>query len=172
MALVFEVLLVRDEVGELLEVTQHDVDRLRQLELLEVDVADRRVVNHEVIAHAVDRVAGLDLDGEIAARTSGHAQIACVALHDARRVHHPVVQAALIDVIALGVVPILLGGHEPLEEVDALEPLNLVAHGCSFLSGPSGSESVRISAPMPMPDRMPISKNSRSWTSPFGSVKR
>ena len=49
-ALVLEVLLVRDEVGELLVVAQHDVDRLREPELLEVDVADRRVVDHEVVA--------------------------------------------------------------------------------------------------------------------------
>ena len=41
-------------------------------------------------------------------------------------------QAPLVDVVALGVVPVLLGGEEPLEEVDALESLLLVlAHDFS-----------------------------------------
>src|SRR6185312_4355567 len=139
---------------------------LRELELLEVDVADRRVVDHEVVPHAVDRVAGLDLDGEVATRARRDAQVAGEPVHDARRVHHLVVQAALVDVIALGVVPVLLGGEKALEEVDALESLNRLAH--CFLS--PGSSSSTTSAPIPMPERRPIAKNSRSSTSPFSSA--
>ena len=133
MALVLEVLFVRDEVRELLVVAQHDVDRLREPELLEVDVADRRVVDHQVVALTIDRVARLDFDGEIAARARVDLEVTGVPVDHARRVQHAVMQPTLIDVIALGVVPILLGGEEPLEEVDALESLLLLAH--DFSSG-------------------------------------
>src|SRR5262249_8187512 len=170
MALVLEVLLVRDEVGELLVVAQHDVDRLRQPELLEVDVADRRVEDHQVVAHAVDRVARLDLDREIAARAGADLEVAGIAIDDPGRVQHAGVQPPLVGVVALGVGPILLGGEKPLEEVDALESLLLVlAHD---FSSDSPSVGWTTSAPMPIPERSPIAKNSRSSTSPFSSAKR
>jgi hypothetical protein len=142
-ALVLEVLLVRDEVGELFVVAQHDVDRLRQAKVFEVDVADLRVEDHEVVALAVDRVARLHLDTHVAARAGGDLQIARVAVDNARGVQELVVQLALLDVIALGVVPVLLGGQEPLEEVDALETLNRAfTHGLSLDPGGGSSSSV------------------------------
>ena len=130
---------------------------------------DRRVVDHQVVAHAVDRVARLHLDREVAARARADAQVAGVAVDDARRVEHPVVQPTLVDVVALGVVPVLLGGEKPLEEVDALEPLDLLAHGLSSSGLATRSIASTTSAPMPMPERRPIAKNSRSSTSPFSS---
>ena len=76
------------------------------------------------------RVAGLDLEREIAARARRHRSSPDVAGDDARRVAEPVVQLALLEVIALGVVPVVLGGEEPLEEVDPLEALRFcVAFG-------------------------------------------
>src|SRR4029079_7135838 len=162
-ALVLEVLLVGDDVGELLVAAQHDVDRVRETELLEVDVADRRVEDHQVVAHAVDRVARLDLDREVAARAGGDLEIAGRARDDARRVQHAVVQPSLVDVVPLGVVPVLLGGQKPLEEVAALASLMLVlAHD---VSSSEPSIGWTTSAPMPIPERRPIAKNSRSSTS-------
>jgi hypothetical protein len=72
-ALVLEVLLVGDEVRELLVEPQDDVDRLREAELLGVDVLDRRVEQHQVVTDPVDRVAGLDLDRQVAAGPGRHA---------------------------------------------------------------------------------------------------
>jgi hypothetical protein len=126
-ALVLEVLLVGDEVGELLVVAEHHVERLRQPQLLEVDRLDDRVGDVQVIARAVDGVAGLDLDREIAAGARRHLQVALVAMDHAGGVEHAVLQLALVDVVLLGLVPVPLGGQKPLEEVDSLESL-LLAH--------------------------------------------
>ena len=65
----------------------------------------------------------------------------------------PVVQLALVEVVALGVVPVLLGGEEPLEEVDPLEalaPSRRVRSPFTFspdpssISSPSGPSSYLV----------------------------
>jgi hypothetical protein len=115
-----QVLLVGDEVGEVLGVAQHDVDRLRELEVAGVDGLDLLLGQQDVVALPVDGVSGADLDREVTAAAARDADFVGVTRHDARRVERLVVELALFDVVALGVVPVLLGGQEALEEVDAL----------------------------------------------------
>src|SRR5262249_40200912 len=72
------------------------------------------------------------------------AQLAGVPRDHPRRVTEPVVQLALLQVVSLGVVPVVLGGEEPLEEVDPLEALEFrvafgrhdKTSGCYFFLGP------------------------------------
>ena len=51
-ALVLEVLLVGDEVGEVLGIAENDVERRRELVLLRRDLLDRRLPQDEVVALA------------------------------------------------------------------------------------------------------------------------
>ncbi len=134
MAFVLEVFLVGDEVRQFLDEAQHDIQRLRQLVLLGDDRLDLRLPQHQVVALAVDGVAGLHLERQVAARARVDLQLARITGDDARRVAETIVQLALVEVIALGVVPVVLGGEESFEEVDPLESLTLrVAFGRHLL---------------------------------------
>src|SRR5258707_14493663 len=110
-----QVLLVRNEVGELLGVARDDVDGLRQLEPFGADLLDLRVPQDELVAAAVDGAARLHLDREIAA--AGDAELALVAGDDARAVAALVVPAMLVAAIALAVDPVGVVGDEPFEKV-------------------------------------------------------
>jgi hypothetical protein len=62
----------------------------------------------------------LMLEGQVAAGAGDHLELAGVLQQDAGRVGQALVQLPLLDVIGLGVVPVVLGGEEALEEVDPL----------------------------------------------------
>ena len=142
-----EVLLVRDEVGQLLGVAGDDVDRLRQLERLGADGFDLHVPQHEVVAGTVDGAAGLHFDGEIAAAADDH--LAGVPGDDAGAVQALVVPAVLVAPIGFVVDPVGVVGDEPFEEIESLEA------GLASLGAPVGRGHAAILSRDKLPRRRP-----------------